>query len=95
MSDNKFSKHYGVLFNRKSGAIVKTLEDLHGSAFLKMFAMGNVSPSRDFVVFNAQSGEIVGYYEGKKNDMPTICRDMEGKHISHICEGLLEALNEG
>lgn len=90
---NKFTKHYGVLFNRKSGSIVKTLVDEHGSAFLKMFAMGNVSASRDYVVFNAEDGTIVGYYEGKKNDMPNICRDMEGMNIENICKGLLEALN--
>lgn len=88
-------KHYGILFQRNSGKIVKTLVDENGSAFLKMFALqGNVSATRDYVVFNATSGEIVGYYEGKKNDMPTICRDMEGKNIEEICEGLLKALND-
>lgn len=78
MAENK--KHIGVLFNRKSGKIVKVLEDLHGSAFLKMYAMGNVSPSRDYIIFN-MDGVVVGYYEGKKNDLPTICRDMEGKKV--------------
>lgn len=67
------AKHYGVLFNRGNGKIVKTLVDEHGSAFLKMFAMSNVSASRDYVIFNAD-GIIVGYYEGKKGDRPTICR---------------------
>jgi hypothetical protein len=84
-------KHYGVLFTRKTGKIVKTLEHDHTDAFLKMYAMGNVSPSRDYVVFN-EEGTIEGYYEGKKDDMPTICRDMEGKHIDEIAKGLLEAL---
>lgn len=93
MTEKKFEKHYGVLFNRKSGKIVKTLVDEHGSAFLKMFAMGNVSATRDYVVFNANDGEIVGYYEGKKNDLPNICRDMEGKNINDICKGLLDGLN--
>lgn len=87
------TKHYGVLFNRKSGKIVKTLVDEHGSAFLKMFAMNNVSATRDYVVFNAESGEIVGYYEGKKGDMPTIHKDMEGMNIEDIAKGLLEDLN--
>lgn len=87
------TKYYGVLFNRKSGKIVKTLVDEYGSAFLKMFAMGNVSATRDYVVFNAESGEIVGYYEGKKNDMPTIHKDMEGMNIEDIAKGLLEDLN--
>lgn len=93
MADKKFEKHYGVLFNRKSGKIVKTLVDEHGSAFLKMFALGNVSASRDFVVFSAVDGTIRGYYEGKKGDMPKICRDMEGKNIDDIAKGLLDGLN--
>ena len=77
------NRHIGVLFNRKSGKIVKVLEDLHGSAFLKMYAMGNVSPSRDYIVFN-MDGIVVGYYEGKKNDLPTICHDMEGKRVEEF-----------
>lgn len=76
-------KHYGVLFNRKSGKVVKTLVEQFGSAFLKMYALGNVSASRDFIVFS-EEGIVVGYYEGKKNDMPTICRDMEGKRVEEF-----------
>lgn len=76
-------KHYGVLFNRKSGKIVTTLVDQFGSAFLKMYALGNVSASRDYIVFS-EEGIVVGYYEGKKNDMPTICRDMEGKRVEEF-----------
>lgn len=86
-------KHYGVLFTRNSGKIIKTLVDEHGSALLKMFGMGNnVSPSRDYVVFNAE-GEIVFYCEGKKNDMPTICKDMNGRNIEELCKGLLASLS--
>ena len=48
-----------------------------------MFAMGNVSSSRDYIVFN-EEGVVVGYYEGKKNDMPTICHDMEGKRVEEF-----------
>lgn len=81
MTENR--KHIGILFTRKSGKIVKVLEDLHGSAFLKMYAMGNVSPSRDFIVFNME-GVVVGYFEGKKGDLPTICRDMEGKRVEEF-----------
>ena len=66
----------GILFNRKSGKVVKTLTG--HSSLLKLFAMNNVSASRDYVVFNAD-GICEGYFEGKKNDMPTICRDMVGK----------------
>lgn len=81
--ENKKNKHYGVLFDRKSGKIVKVLFDEYGSALLKMFAMGNVSSSRDYIVFN-EEGVVVGYYEGKKNDMPTICHDMEGKRVEEF-----------
>lgn len=76
-------KHYGILFNRKSGKVVKVLSDEHGSAFLKMFALGNVSASRDYIVFG-EDGVVVGYYEGKKNDMPTICHDMEGMRVEEF-----------
>lgn len=87
------NKFYGVLFNRKSGKVVKTLEGV-SSAMLKLFALqGNVSSTRDYVVFNGTTGEIVFYCEGKKNDSPTICRDMEGKNINQLAEGLLDALN--
>ena len=84
--ENKKNKHYGVLFNRKNGKIVKIVKvlfDDYGSALLKMFAMGNVSSSRDYIVFN-EDGVVVGYYEGKKNDMPTICHDMEGKRVEEF-----------
>lgn len=76
-------RHFGVLFNRKSGKVVKTLEDKFGSGFLKMYALGNVSASRDYIVFS-EDGIVVGYYEGKKNDMPTICHDMEGKRVEEF-----------
>lgn len=88
-------KFYGVLFNRNRGTIVTTLE-AYSSAMLKLFGMNNrnVSASRDFVVFDSETGEIVFYCEGKKNDFPNICRDMEGKNIDDLCKGLREAMNE-
>ena len=88
-------KFYGVLFNRKSGKIITTLEGV-SSAMLKLFGMNNrnVSATREFVVFDSETGEIVFYCEGKKNDFPTIHRDMEGKSIDELCAGLREALNE-
>lgn len=66
----------GILFNRKSGKIVKTLTG--HTSLLKLFAMNNVSATRDYVIFNTD-GVCEGYFEGKKNDMPTICNDMIGK----------------
>lgn len=85
-------KYYGILFQRKSGKIVKCIEAL-SSALLSMYALqGNVSATRDYVVFNGTTGEIKFYCEGKKNDSPTICRDMEGKNIDELCAGLREAL---
>ena len=89
----KSSKHYGILFNRKSGAII-TVMDSMSSAMLKLWGLqGNVSKTRDYVVFDAESGEIKFYCEGKGREFPTVCDDMEGKNINEIAEGLLEALN--
>lgn len=85
-------KYYGILFQRKSGKIVKCIEAL-SSALLSMYALqGNVSATRDYVVFNGTTGEIKFYCEGKKNDSPTICRDMEGKNIDELCARLREAI---
>lgn len=69
-------KSLGILFNRKSGKVVKVIEGY--SSLLKLFAMNNVSASRDYVVLNHE-GICEGYFEGKKNDLPTICNDMVGK----------------
>ena len=76
-------KYYGILFTRKSGKVVKILEHDFGDSFLKMYAMNNVSPSRDYIVFNS-NGIVTGYYEGKKNDLPNICTDMNGKRIEEF-----------
>lgn len=81
---------YGILFNRNKGNIVRTLSGM--SSMLKMYGMYNTSATRDYVVVNAESGVIEAYYEGRKNDLPKICKDMEGRHIDEIAEGLLEAL---
>ena len=66
----------GILFNRKSGKVVKMLEG--STSLLKLFAMNNVSATRDYVVFDSE-GICQGYFEGKKNDLPNICNDMVGK----------------
>ena len=89
------NKSYGVLFNRKSGRIIKSLEG-YSSAILKLFGMNNrnVTSTRDYVVFDSVTGIISFYCEGKKNDFPTICDDMVGKNIDKLCEGLREAMNE-
>lgn len=79
--ENRCEKYYSVLFNRKTGVPVKTFEENCGDAFLRMFALqGNVSATRDYIIFG-DDGVLTFYAEGKKNDMPTICRDMEGKRV--------------
>lgn len=95
MSETKRTKHYGVLFTRKSGKIITILEDSYGSAFLKMFAMNcKVSATRDFIIFNATTGNIVDYFEGKKNDLPNIRYEMRNHNIEEVVAGLLASLNE-
>ena len=75
------TKSIGILFNRKSGKVVQMIEGY--TSILKMFAMGNVSASRDYVIFNRE-GICEGYFEGKKNDLPNICHDMEGKRVEEF-----------
>lgn len=84
--------HYGMLFVRESGKIRKTLSEEYGCAFLKMWGLNNTTPTTDFIVFDEESGIIEAYYVGKKNDMPNIEYDMNGKNIEELCPGMLEEL---
>lgn len=87
--ENKEIKYYGVMFNRKSGKIVTTLEHAFSSAMLTMYGLQNTTKTRDFVVFDS-NGKIAKYLEG--GDFPKVCKDMEGKNIDCLCKGLLEAV---
>ena len=87
--ENREIKYYGVMFNRKSGKIVTTLEHAFSSAMLTMYGLQNTTKTRDFVVFDS-NGKIAKYLEG--GDFPKVCKDMEGKHINTLCDGLLEAV---
>lgn len=82
---------YGILFNRKSGKIVRTIEAF-SEAMLKMYALNNTSPSRDFLIFDGSTGIVSFYCEGKKGDFPNICDDMIGKHVDDFCKGLYDAI---
>jgi len=85
------NRHYGVRFSRKTGKILETIVAEHGCALLKMAGLNTTKANQDFVVFDT-TGEIKAYFEGKKGDMPTICRDMEGGDVNELCDGLLDAL---
>jgi hypothetical protein len=67
---------FGILFNRKSGKIVKCLEGY--VSMLKAAGLNGVSASRDYIVLG-QDGFCYGYYEGTKGGFPNICKDMIGK----------------
>ena len=82
---------YGILFNRKSGKIVRTIEAFSG-AMLKMYGLNNTSPSRDYLIFDGDTGVVEFYCEGKKDDFPNICDDMIGKSVDDFCAGLREAI---
>lgn len=76
-------RHYGILFNRKSGKGIKTFEQPYGDALLKMLALNITKSSQDFIVFS-DDGIVTAYFEGKKNDIPTICEDMTGKSVEEF-----------
>lgn len=76
-------KHYAILFNRKSGRAIKVIEQPYGDAMLKMVALNNTKSSQDCIIFN-DNGIVTAYFEGKKNDIPTICQDMVGKSVKEF-----------
>lgn len=91
--ENKILKHYGVLFNKKSGKIVTTLESL-GCGLLSLYALNHATKTRDFVIFT-EEGSIVKYYEGVGNgNCPKTWKEVEGKHIDTLCKGLLQEVSK-
>ena len=77
-------RHYGILFNRKSGKAIKMIEQPYGDDLLKMLALNITKSSQDFIVFS-DDGIVTAYFEGKKNDIPTICEDIIGKSVEEFC----------
>lgn len=74
-------KGYGILFTRSTGKPVRTLEGY--VTMLKMYGMNNVSATRDYVVVG-EDNLIYAYMEGRKDSMPHICKDMEGRNAKDI-----------
>lgn len=72
---------YGILFTRSTGKPVRTLEG--NVPMLKMYGMNNVSASRDYVVVG-EDNIIYAYFEGQKNSMPIIHKDMVGVDAMEI-----------
>lgn len=58
----------GILYTRKTGKVVKTLES-GSKGMLLMWSMKNVSPSRNFVILD-DNGREVEHLEGRKNLPP-------------------------
>lgn len=79
-----------VIFNRKSGKIIKTATAL-GKGLLKMAALNGTTKTRDALVFSIDTGIVEAYYEGT-GDFPNI--STEHRHIDDYCKGLLEAVRE-
>ena len=93
--ENTMIKHYGILFNNKSGKIINSLETECGYALMSFYALNNTTKTRDFVIFN-ENGIIVEYYEGRGNgECPKKWKEIEGKHIDNLCKGLFEAIVNG
>ena len=77
------------IFSRKSGKVVKCIEGI-SSALLRLYALNSTSATRDSVIVNKDDNTIDFYCEGKKNDMPTICKEMEGMNAEKIGINVLE-----
>ena len=76
-------KHYAILFNRKSGRAVKLIEQPYGDALLKIVALNITKSTQDCIIFN-ENGIVTAYFEGKNNDMPTMCQDTVGKSVEEF-----------
>jgi hypothetical protein len=81
-----------VIFTRRTGKIVKCLDTLSGYAVLSAYAMQNVSPAQDALVFFKNDGKVIRYFEGRKNNIPNMYEDELG-YADDYCPGLLESVN--
>lgn len=76
-------KGIGIVFNRKSGKPVTTLDGY--VTMLKMYGMQNLTATRDYVVVGIEDNLIYAYMEGTgKGTFPTIHKDMEGMNAKKI-----------
>lgn len=76
-------KGIGIVFNRKSGKPVTTLDGY--VTMLKMYGMQNLTATRDYVVVGMEDNLIYAYMEGTgKGTFPKICKDMEGMNAKEI-----------
>ena len=80
-----------VRFNRNSGKIDTTLEGI-GKGMLKMWGLHNTTKTKDTIIFNKETGEVITYYEGSSTGVK-VTKDFE-KHIDSYCKGLLQVVNE-
>lgn len=79
-----------VAFNKRSGKIFKSLEAKFGSATLRLWALQNTPKSRDTIIFDLNSGDVVAYYEGTE-DFPKVYEKDLG-NIEQYCAGLLRVM---
>ena len=79
-----------VRFTRRTGKIDTTIECL-GSARLKMWALHNTTKSKDSIIFNKETGNVVIYVTGT-GDFPKVEKDCG--NIEDYCKGLLEEVNK-
>lgn len=89
--EKKFDKMAMVVFQRASGKIVTTMTAM-GTAMFRLWALNNLTKSRDAIVFSLIDGEVQYYIEGKgKGEVPDITKieDLKYKYVDDYCAGLL------
>lgn len=82
-----------IRFGRKSGKIDKVLDGI-GIGMLELWGLQNTTKTKDTVIFDKETGNIVAYYEGTEN-FPKVCDDMKGQNIERLCPGLLAEIQKG
>ena len=80
-----------VRFNRKSGKIDRTLEEI-GCEQLKRWVLDNTPKTKDSIIFSKDTGKVVMYVEGSEKT-PNVTTENLG-YIDRYCEGLFEAVQD-
>ena len=79
-----------IRFSRRSGKVDTTLEGL-GNAALRLWALQNTTKTKDTIIFNKATGEVVYYFEGTEG-YPKMFDQGLG-NIDDYCPGLLAEIH--
>jgi hypothetical protein len=71
MKDTKLQVHVLLRYSKKTGKIDTTMTGL-GTGMMQLWALNNTSPSKECVIINRETGDVVYRTSGRKDNFPDV-----------------------